>query len=253
MNTKKSSYDNFAKEYSESMGDIGDEVHQTQIDPYVYKIIGDPKEKVICDLGCGNGYMSRYLAKNNAKVFASDISESLLEIAKAKSTGLDINFAMHSADDLSRYKSEFFDVVVMNMSIHYIDNLDNLFKGIARVLKDGGVLVFSTNHFFRPNGPYSEWVKGMVGGEERLFIKVTDYLTRRENKIMSGWDKKTILSIHNNTLNGLVNGMSKHGLLTFSVFEPEPVNSGQAYSEELQKSHHIPTFIIFGAKKYKGD
>lgn len=49
-------YDKFALSYSNSMKDTGDYYHKTQIDPYVYKILGDPKDKVIYDLGCGNGY-----------------------------------------------------------------------------------------------------------------------------------------------------------------------------------------------------
>ena len=71
-------YDNVAKQYSDSMSDKGDFYHRTQIDPNVYKIIGDPKGKIIYDLGCGNGYIARNLVKKGAKVFASDVSSELV-------------------------------------------------------------------------------------------------------------------------------------------------------------------------------
>ena len=137
----------------------------------------------------------------------------------------------------------------MNMVIHYIQDIDKLFAEVSRVLKNDGVFVLSTNHFFRPHYPYSEWIQGKIDDKETLFIKVTNYLNHKGIDVLSFWDNKTYMKIYHHPLNKLINGMSKHGLLTFMVEEPEPINSGQAFSEELQNSHHIPTFIIVGAKK----
>lgn len=247
-----SSYDKFAKQYSDSMPEEGDYFHQTQIDPYIYKIIGDVKDKTIYDLGCGNGYISRNLSKKGAKVFASDVSEELIKIAKEKSENLDISYSVRDGLDFSDFDDNQFDVVVMNMVIHYIEDLDTLFKEISRVLKPNGILAFSTNHFFRPGEPYSEWVEGEVDGKPTLFIKVTNYLESHFKISTSKWDNETKLKIYKVPLNMLINTMSKYNLLTKEVYEPESVGFAKDYSEELQKSHHIPTFIIFGAiKKYE--
>jgi len=244
-----SDYDKFAKQYSDSMSEQGDYFHQTQIDPHVYSIIGEPKSKTIYDIGCGNGYMARNFANKGAKVFASDLSVKLIEEAKEKSDGLDIQFRAHDATNFSEYEDRQFDVVVMNMVIHYVQDLDKLFQGISRVTKKDGVFVFSTNHFFRPPYPYSEWVSGKIDNQERLFIKVTDYLERRKTEVESGWDNKTKLIIYNHPLNELVNGMAKQGLFVFRIEEPESVGFAKDFSEQLQKSHHIPTFMTIGAKK----
>ena len=138
-----SDYDNVAKQYSDSMSDNGDFYHRTQIDPNVYKIIGDPKGKVIYDLGCGNGYIARNFVRNGAKVFASDISSELVKLAEKNSSGLDINYSVKDALDFNGFTDNQFDVVVMNMVIHYIKNVDALFKGISRVLKKGGKMYVS--------------------------------------------------------------------------------------------------------------
>jgi 2-polyprenyl-3-methyl-5-hydroxy-6-metoxy-1,4-benzoquinol methylase len=246
-------YDKFAKQYSDSMGENGDEVHNTQIDPYIYKIIGDVNGKVICDLGCGNGYMARYFYKNGAEVFASDVSKELVSIAKEKSKGLNIHYQVHSAEELDNYKDKTFDAVVMNMSIHHIKDSNRLFSGVSRILKDKGIFAFSTNHFFRPHYPYSEWVLDKIEGKETLFIKVTKYLEHKESNILSGWDNKTMMKNYTRTLSDFINNLSNNNLYTFKIYEPEPVNSGQAFSKELQKTHHIPTFIIVGAIKLKDD
>jgi ubiquinone/menaquinone biosynthesis C-methylase UbiE len=244
-----SSYDNFADEYSSSMAEEGDFHHRTSIDPQVYSMIGDAKGKYIYDIGCGNGYMARKLANQGAKVFASDLSEKLIKIAKEKSKGLDIQYMTHDATDFSSYKDNFFDCVFMNMVIHYVEDLDKLFAGVNRVLKKGGKFVFSTSHFFRPGYPYSEWVEGDVNGEKRLFIKVTGYLKPYDSKVISWWDNKTELRIINRPLNMFVNKMSEYGLYTSRIEEPESVGFAKDFSKELQGSHHIPTFIVIEATK----
>lgn len=243
-------YDKFAKQYSDSMGEEGDINHKSSIDPYIYEIIGDPKNKVIYDLGCGNGYMARCLAKKGAKVLASDASRELIKIAEEKSKGLDISYSVRDATDFDGFDNNKFDVVVMNMVVHYIENLDLLFREISKHLKAGGVFAFSTSHFFRPGHPYSDWVEGKVGGKPTLFIKVTNYLQDYTMRSKSWWDNKTDLAFHVRPLNKFINTMSKYGLLTEKVFEPESDKwFARDFPEELRETHHIPTYIIFGAIK----
>jgi ubiquinone/menaquinone biosynthesis C-methylase UbiE len=244
-----STYDKFAKKYSDSMGEEGDYYHKKYIDPAIYSIIGNPKGKIIYDIGCGNGYMARYFAKKGAKVYASDISEKLIKIAERKSKRLDITYHTHDAIDFSKYKSSFFDFVVMNMSIHYIEDLGKLFKGISRVLKPKGVFAFSTSHFLRPDYPYSDWVLGKLDNKETAFVTLTGYLETRKDMVTSWWDKKTKLPIISRPLNEYVNSLAKHNLYLYKVIEPESPEFGKRFPEKLRESHHIPTYMIFGAKK----
>lgn len=245
-NKDMSSYDTFANQYDTAMGESGDYFHKTQIDPALYEILGNPKGKTIYDIGCGNGYMARYFAKKGAKVFASDASASLIEIAKNKSSNLDITYSVRDAIDFSGLKESHFDAVVMNMVTHYIKDLDMLCKGIALILKTNGIFAYSTNHFFRPMYPLSEWVTGTVGKKETLFIKTTGYLKQEKRIVVSGWDNKTKLTLYNHPLNELVNTMAAYGLYINRIIEPESNGFAKDFSKKLQHSHHIPTFIIVG-------
>jgi 2-polyprenyl-3-methyl-5-hydroxy-6-metoxy-1,4-benzoquinol methylase len=242
-------YDKFAKQYSASMLEEGDYFHKTQIDPYIYKTVGKLEGKTVYDIGCGNGYMARHFTKMGANVYASDASSLLVEEAKQKSEGLNITYSVRDALNFDGFEKEVFDVVTMNMVIHYIKDLDKLFAGISDVLKDRGIFAFSTNHFFRPDHPRSEWVAGKIDNKETLFIKVTGYLKTEKRVVTSGWDNKTKMALYNHPLNELVNTMSKYSLYTFKVEEPESVGFAKSFSEELQKSHHIPTFMTIGARK----
>lgn len=242
-------YDNVAKQYSDSMSDKGDFYHRTQIDPNVYKIIGDPKGKIIYDLGCGNGYIARNLVKKGAKVFASDVSSELVKLAKEKSKGLEINYSVRDALDFTGFADGQFDIVIMSMVIHYIKNVDALFRGISRILREDGLFVLSTSHPFSPGRPYSVWEAGKINGKEVLFVKVTGYLKKEARNIVCWCDDKTKLVMYNQPLNLLVNTMAKYGLYIFQIEEPGSDGFAHDFSKELQKSHHIPTFIIIGARK----
>lgn len=242
-------YDTIAKEYSESMGEQGDFYHKTQIDPFIYEIIGNPKGKVIYDIGCGNGYIARNLAKKGARVFASDISSELIKIAKDKSKNLDITYSIQDATDFTGFRDEQFDVVVMNMVVHYIEDLDKLFKDISRVLKKSGILALSTSHPFRPGRPYADWEKGKLNNKEVLFIKVTGYLLRG-GRVGTCWcGDKTKLKLFNHPISDLVNVMAKYGLYILRMYEPESQGFAGSFPEKLRDTAHIPTYIIFGAVK----
>lgn len=245
-----SSYDKFARQFSDAQGETGDAVHRVQLDPHIYAAVGNPKNKIIYDIGCGNGYMSRYFARRGAKVFASDISRELIQIAKNKSKGLDITYNLYDATSFELYKSGSFDAIVMNMVIHYVKNIDKLCKGISNILKPRGIFVFSTNHFLRPVFPFSEWTVGKLDGEEKLFIKVTGYLKKEERSLLSWWDQKTKIPLYNHPLNELLNTMAKYNLYSYHVSEPESEGVAKNRPKHLQKSSHIPTYIIIAAKKF---
>lgn len=242
-------YDAFATKYDEMVGDTGDYFHHTQIDPYILQIIGDVKGKTLYDLGCGNGYLSRKFAKEGARVSASDASTKLITIAKDKYQDLLITYSVHDALDFSRYKDKQFDVVIMNMVIQYIQDLPILFTGISRVLKSGGIFACSLNHVFRPPHPYSEWVQGKIGIEDTLFIKTTNYLGPRKKKVVSGWDNQTEMILFSHTLGDLINSMSANILYLYELHEPESVGFAKGFKEDLLQKAHIPTFMIFGARK----
>jgi ubiquinone/menaquinone biosynthesis C-methylase UbiE len=242
-------YDAFATKYDEMVGDTGDYFHRTQIDPYILQIIGDVKGKTLYDLGCGNGYLSRKFAREGATVFASDTSFKLIDIAKNKSKNSTIAYSNHDALDFSLYQAKQFDIVMMNMVIQYIKDLPTLFKGIVRVLKPNGVFVCSLNHIFRPPHPYSEWIQGKIGSKDALFIKTTNYLGKREKKVVSGWDNQTEMILYSHTLGDLINSMSANNLYLYELHEPESVGFAKGFKEDLLQKAHIPTFMIFGARK----
>ena len=146
MPTKKS-WDVVAEQYAASVSETGDVYHKTYLNPIMLKLLGSVKRKRILDLACGNGYFSRLLAKKHAIVTGIDYSEKLVELAVLQTgKNLNIKFSVGDASNLKCVKSNYFDVVVCNVSFHDIQKIDDAIKECARVLKNKGKLLFSIPH-----------------------------------------------------------------------------------------------------------
>ncbi len=214
----KTSFDEFAAEYDLRMGNEGDYIHQKTIDKSLFKIAGSITNKIVYDIGCGNGYIARKLIKKGAReVWASDISPSLISLAKNKYKTMGINYLIRDGSNFKKIPKDHFDLVVINMTIHYLPNLNSLFSNIADILKPGGKFVFTTDHplhslYYFDIGKIND-VK-VVLDEANLYRK--EHVAKKQNY----WDKAKILKTYHRPFSVLINSLSKNGLMVDGLIEP---------------------------------
>lgn len=87
----------------------------------VLEWLGDVKEQQICDAGCGVGSLSIPLAQRGARVFASDISDKMVQEASDRARQvLDTpGNPQWSTSDLEAISGAYDTVVCLDVMIHY--------------------------------------------------------------------------------------------------------------------------------------
>jgi len=100
----------------------------------------------VLDAGCGTGYCTKLLAKRfpKGKVFGVDIAPGMIVKAN-KNKGL-FDKTKYQVSDIEQlpFASNTFDLVFSNLATHWINDQKTLFIELNRVLKPGGLLIFST-------------------------------------------------------------------------------------------------------------
>jgi SAM-dependent methyltransferase len=107
-------------------------------------------EQHILDIACGNGLTSRRLALLGANVTAFDFSANLIGLAKER-LNPDSRIAYHVIDAtdesaLIALGDHSFDSALCNMALFDMADLEPLFRALLKLLKPGGVFVFSLTH-----------------------------------------------------------------------------------------------------------
>ena len=111
---------------------------------WLFEKINFSKVNRLLELGCGNGklWQENKINLRNREIFLSDISEGMVEEVRNK-LGSDFNCIVADAEKIP-FKDAYFDSVVANHVLFYLNDLNQGLKEIRRVLKTNGVLYCST-------------------------------------------------------------------------------------------------------------
>ncbi|MBI2663813.1 class I SAM-dependent methyltransferase [Candidatus Woesearchaeota archaeon] len=101
-----------------------------------------PKNKVVLEIGCGNGAATRQIKRyfSPKKIYAIDLDARMIKLAKKKSKDASIMFEVRDAANL-KYKNASFDAVFDFAVIHHIPNWKDCLKEIKRILKPRGEFI----------------------------------------------------------------------------------------------------------------
>lgn len=111
---------------------------------WLFEKIDFSKVNRLLELGCGNGklWQENKIDLRNREIFLSDISEGMVEEVRNK-LGSDFNCIVADAEKIP-FKDAYFDSVIANHVLFYLNDLNQGLKEISRVLKPNGVLYCST-------------------------------------------------------------------------------------------------------------
>lgn len=142
-------------------------------------VAGELGAQSVVDVGCGTGVFAVELALRGYAVTGVDPAGPMLDIARGRSAGLDIEWIQGLADDVATGVA---DLVVMmgHVAQYFVDDADwsNVLRQLHRILQPGGRLTFETRN---PAIPWEEhWTEAKTtatmphpeGGEFTSWVDV---------------------------------------------------------------------------------
>jgi ubiquinone/menaquinone biosynthesis C-methylase UbiE len=228
-------YDDIAEWYDEIVEQDG--FQHGLVVPVLLDLVGDVRGRRVCDLACGQGYVSRRLALRGAEVVGIDVSTKLLELAQQRERAepLGIDYRNGDAQDLGVLAGERFDGVACNMALIAIPDLDATLATVSECIGPAGWFVFSiTQPCFQ--APGSEWFTDETGRRGR---RVYEYFDERAWRSANPNGVRGRVGDHHRTLSTYVNTLADHGLLVEAMVEPR-----RPASDELPADDLIPSTLV---------
>jgi 2-polyprenyl-3-methyl-5-hydroxy-6-metoxy-1,4-benzoquinol methylase len=102
-------------------------------------MVGSVEDLDVLDLGCGNGYLARKLARAGARVTGVDASAAMVGLARAREERepLGVDYRLADAARLGALGSDSFDAVVYNMALMDVADAEGALREVSRARSTG--------------------------------------------------------------------------------------------------------------------
>jgi len=213
--------------------------------PAMRSLLPDLAGKHLLELACGMGSFAKWCAEAGAeRVIGTDISTNMIEHAKVHNAHPHLDYCVGAVEDLE-FEEESFDVITSGMALHYVSDYPALLSRIARWLKPGGLLVFSTEH---PLLSAAKEKRGWAIGDDgqKLFWPVDNY--GEEGVRHEDWFVDGVVKYHR-MFSTLTNELIDCGFQIERVLEGIPTAEQIAAAPALEDHLRRPIYLLFKARK----
>lgn len=209
--------------------------------PIINDLIGEVDSAHILDLGCGDGgYGKELLAKGVKRYTGVEGSAAMFSLA-SKALEEPEAAIIHSAMEDFDYTPDTYNTVLSRMALHYIENLDEIFRLVRKSMKKDAKFIFSVQHPLTTAA-----FKSKNGGERKGDWLVDDYFNQGVRK--EPWIGKTVVKYHR-TIEHYFTALTTAGFHIEALKEGEPVQVNFAEEEEFERRKRIPVILVFSCTK----
>ena len=215
--------------------------------PILFSMLPDLRGKKILDIGCSMGQHAKKFSEMGAEsVLGIDISEKMLEYARAHNSAANIVYRRLAMEDTDQISDQF-DLVTSSLVFDYIEDFGGLMRKIRDRMKDGAELVFSMSHPIVTawDGAYDRYTRTETG--ERLYANLRNYCKeglRKVDWVVNGYE------CYHRTVSTLINDIIRAGFVLEECQEAR-------ISDEMREKYpalfggtlHRPEFIFFRCRK----
>lgn len=209
-------------------------------------------DRLVLDLGCGQGYFSRQLAARGAHVDAVDVSARLVAIAQEHEARepLGIRYRSVSATTVATsFPPEHFDIVTACMSLQDMADVPGTLHAAAEVLRPDGRMVFSVPHPATDTAS-REWERDAHG--RKLALKLDRYF--ESGPSVCDWNMPRLTAHWSSpcwryTLSEWTQLLTAAELTIRHLHEPRPTEMQVIANPCLDDCRRMPYFLIFDLVK----
>jgi SAM-dependent methyltransferase len=202
--------------------------------PATLELCGDVRGLRAFDAGCGPGlYAEELIARGARAVHGVDASPTMVALARQRVPD-HARFRVHDlAQPLAWIEPGSFDLAVMALVIHHLDDRIAALRELHRILTPAGALVMSTHH------PTRDWLRQ---GGSYFDVEVVEETWSR------GWN----IRYWRLPLTNTVAEFTDAGFVIERLIEPLPTpQMADQYPEEYQQLQSEPGFIAFRLTKHR--
>lgn len=207
----------------------------------IQSLLPDLGGKRVVDLGCGFGWASRWMREQGAaSVLGLDLSQNMIERAKAETVDAAIEYRIADLDTLD-LPEKAFDLAYSALTFHYIQDFGRLVRVIRKALVSAGHFVFTIEHPIFMAAAHPHWISDEDG---RKTWPVNGYTVEGERR--THWFLKGVLKYHRmlgTTLNTLIAAGFEIRRVEEFAPTPEQIEQMPQLVEELER----PMMLIVSA------
>lgn len=228
-------YDEIAAFYD---GSVGDGLDDDPAAAVLFELSPDFEGLRVLDLACGQGRVSRELARRGASVVGLDISTALLGRARqAESEApLGITYVERDAASPDALHHERFQLITCHFGLSDIDDLPAVIANVRRWLTPDGLFIFSILHPCFPgwgDDAPSSWPPGESYFSERWW--------QADN---SGFRGK--VGANHRMISTYFNTLIESGLVLERIAEPRPTGE---WLRRNESDDIVPVYIVVRCRK----
>ena len=218
---------NAAADHLQDFGAEGDFARQYLLNPTIFALAGDIAGKRILDTGCGEGYLSRLLARRGAHVTGVEPATRLYELCaeRERSEPLGIDYRNCDLIDLALPLQQF-DLVIANMVLIDIPDYRAAIHVLASMVRHEGHLIVTLLHpCFEESG---------VSWPQKRIVQTGEYFAEYERPQRFG-------TLYHRPLSAYVNLLLDEGLTLRRMIEPCLPDGVTLDGND--RDAHVPSFI----------
>lgn len=209
--------------------------------PILLELIGDVKGKRVIDLGCGDAEIGVELLQQDAVAYLGlEGSKNMSRVAAKNLEGTGGQVLQSSMEEWQP-QAEQYDIVLSRFALHYLADLESVFKNVHRSLAVGGQFVFSVQH-----PVLTSTTKSAEASGRRADWIVDDYFNQGERA--EPWIGKKVIKYHR-TVEEYFRLLLAAGFIVEDLREGTPRAENFSTREEYERRLRIPLVLMMSCRK----